>query len=237
MILASVGDGFVLALLFRVVSAHQALQLGKLADDFGEQIRLAQPRGALRLLHVGADERRKLGCEPLDALDALGLRAELLVKHDILELRQPVFEPRLQIGLVEELRIRQPRADHALIAGDDRLAAVGRLDVGNEDELVDQLGVRRIAQHEAFQVGADGGADHLLGDSQKARIERTHQHHRPLDEAGDFGKEALVLDQFEPLRESKLLRLGEDDVAPPLRIEHHLGLVELVPGSRRAGAP
>ena len=63
-------------------------------------------------------------------VDPLGLRAELLVEHDLLELRQPVFQPRLQIGLVEELGVGEPRADDALVAGDDRLAAVARLDVG-----------------------------------------------------------------------------------------------------------
>ena len=130
MILDGVGDGFVLALRLGVVFAHRALQFGKFADHFGEQIRLAQPRGALGFLHIGADQRRQLGREPLDALDALRLRAELLVKDDVLELRQPVFQPRLQIGLVEEFRIGEPRADDALVAGDDRLAAVFRLDIG-----------------------------------------------------------------------------------------------------------
>ena len=42
-----VRDGFVLALLFRVVFSHQALKLGKFADDFREQIRLAKMRSTL----------------------------------------------------------------------------------------------------------------------------------------------------------------------------------------------
>ena len=99
----------------------------------------------------------------------------------------------------------------------------------DQDELVDQLGVRRVAQHEAFLVVADGGADHLFAGCAETCVERAHQHHRPFDQAGDFGQKAVVLDQFEPLREGELLRLGEDDVAPPLGVEHHLGLVELVP--------
>ncbi len=100
--------------------------------------------------------------------------------------------------------------------------------IGDQHEFVDELGVRRVAQHEAFLVVADGGADHFLGDLQKLFVERAHQHHRPFDEAGDFGQQPFVLDQFEPLREGKLLGLGEDDVAPPLGVEHHLGLVELL---------
>ena len=63
---------------------------------------------------------------------------------------------------------------------------------------------------------------------QKLFVERAHQHDRPFDETRNFGQQPLVLDQFESLREGKLLGFGEDDVAPPLGIEHDLGLAELV---------
>src|SRR5207247_1882816 len=72
--------------------------------------------------------------------NALVLRAKLLVEDDVLEFRQPVFEAELQVGVVEELRVGQPRADDALVAGDDRLAAVGRFGVGGEDETSSKLG-------------------------------------------------------------------------------------------------
>ena len=42
MLLARGGDGGILALRQRVVLAHQALQFGEFADDFGQQIRLAR---------------------------------------------------------------------------------------------------------------------------------------------------------------------------------------------------
>ena len=51
------------------------------------------------------DQRRELRRQSLNALNALGLRAELLVEHDLLELRQPVFKLHLKIGLVEEFRV------------------------------------------------------------------------------------------------------------------------------------
>ena len=85
-------DGFVLALGLGVVFAHRALQFGEFADHFGEQIGLAQPRRALGLFHVGADQRRQFRGEPFDSFDALGLGAELLVEDDVLEFRQPVFK-------------------------------------------------------------------------------------------------------------------------------------------------
>ena len=104
-LLARGGDGGVLALRQRVVFPHQALQFGEFADHFGQQIGLRQMRGALGLFDIGADQRRDLRRQPLDPLDALGLRAELLVKHDLLEFRQPRFQLRLQVGLVEEFRV------------------------------------------------------------------------------------------------------------------------------------
>ena len=85
-------DGFVLALRLGVVFPHQALQLGKFADDFGEQIRLAQPRRAFGLLHIGADQRRQLAGQSFNPFNALGLGAQLLVKDDVLEFRQPIFK-------------------------------------------------------------------------------------------------------------------------------------------------
>ena len=68
----------------------------------------------------------------------------------MLEFRQAVFESRFQVGLIEEFGVGQPGADDALIAGDDGFAAVFCLDIGDEDEFVDQLGVCRVAQHKAF---------------------------------------------------------------------------------------
>jgi len=164
------GDRFVLVLRFGVVTAHQALQLGEFADHLGEQVGLAELRRALGLGDVGADHGRKLSGERDDAGDALGLAAELFMKHDVLEFRQTLFELGLEIGLVKELGVRQARADDALVAGDDRLAAIGRLDIGDQDELVDQLAGRRIAHHEALLVGADGRTDDFAGDVEEVFI-------------------------------------------------------------------
>src|SRR5690606_33403700 len=95
--------------------------------------------GALRLRRIGADERGYLLRQRGDALDPLALRAELRMEDDAVELRQPRVERRLQVGLPEVARIGQARADHAAVAGGDRLAAVARLDVGDHDEAVGEL--------------------------------------------------------------------------------------------------
>ena len=65
------------------------------------------------------------------------------------------------------------------------------------------------------------------GIDEERRVERTHQRHRPFDQAGDFGEQAVVLDQFEALREGEILGVGADHVGAARGIEHHLGGFEL----------
>ena len=110
----------------------------------------------------------------------------------LLEFRQPVFELRLQIGLVEEFRIAQPRADHALVAGDDGLAAVARFDVGDEDELVGELaGLRDRCTTKHFWLLRMVARITSPRNRQEFLVERAHQHHRPFDQAGDLVQQHL----------------------------------------------
>ena len=106
------------------------------------------------LLGVGADQRRKLHRQSRNPLNAFVLRAKLLVEDDVLELRQPLFQPDLQVGLVEELRVGEARTDHARIAGDDLTSAVGRLDVGNQDEASRKLGALTLP-HSPLKTGVN----------------------------------------------------------------------------------
>ena len=87
MLLACRRDACVLALGQRVIFPHQTLQLGEFAHHLGEQISFGEPRRAFCFLGVSADHGRKLACETLDARDALSLRAEFLVKDNVLEFR------------------------------------------------------------------------------------------------------------------------------------------------------
>ncbi len=160
------------------------------------------------------------------------LRAELGVKHDIqrpqfgealvqrLALVRKVRQRRL-VGLPEIERVGQAGAHHAAIAGGDGLAAVAGDDIRNQQEFIGQPARFRVAQHKTFLVGADRGADHLVGNVQKTLVEFAHQHDRPFDQAGDLVQQALVLDQFQPLSESEVARVVQDDVAPPRRVKHH----------------
>ncbi len=132
----------ILLLLERVIAAHHALQLGELADHpEADEIGLGEDGGALGEVGVGADQRRDLAREPPHALHALILGAELLVEDDLLQLRHALFERHLAVLVEEELGVGKPRADHPLIAGDDGLAAVLGLEIGDHDEAVGELAV------------------------------------------------------------------------------------------------
>ncbi len=122
-----VGHARVLLLVERVIAAHHPLQLGELADHDADEVGLGEDGGALGEVGIGADQRRDLARQHAHALHALVLRAELLVEHDLLQLRHPVGQHDLAVLVEEELGVGEPRSDHPLVAGDDRLAAVLRL--------------------------------------------------------------------------------------------------------------
>ena len=68
------------------------------------------------------------------AVDLVGNRPQLLMKHDLVELLRLLGERHLEILLPEEFRVRQPRRQHLAIAGDDAGAAVLGGDVRGADE-------------------------------------------------------------------------------------------------------
>ena len=126
-----VGDQRVLFLVERVIAAHHPLQLGELADHVADEIGLGEDRGALGEVGIGADQLGDLARQHAHPLHALILRAELLVEDDLLQLRHPLFEHHLAVVIEEEFGVGEPRGDHPLIAGDDGLAAILGLEIGD----------------------------------------------------------------------------------------------------------
>ncbi|MNC91797.1 hypothetical protein D3C83_81150 [compost metagenome] len=59
------------------------------------------------------------------------MAAKFFVKDNLLKLRHPLFERHLAVLVEEELGVGQPGGDHPLIAGDDGLAAVLSLEIGD----------------------------------------------------------------------------------------------------------
>ena len=74
------------------------------------------------------------------------LRAQLGVEDDALELLDPAFQRVLAVLVPEEFGVRQARAQHPLIAGDDLLAAILGDHVGDQGEAVGHFPVFGIAQ-------------------------------------------------------------------------------------------
>jgi hypothetical protein len=89
------------------------------------------------------------------AVHLVGYRAQLFVEDDLVEFLRLIVERDLQILIPEEARVREAGGEDFLVAFDDGLAAVGRIDVGGADEGVGQ-GPRAIAADEVFLVHAGG---------------------------------------------------------------------------------
>ena len=219
-----VGDCRILLLVERVIAAHHPLQLGKLADHVAGEIGLGQDRRALGKVWIGAHQLGDLAGEHAHALHPLILRAELLVKDDLAELRHALFEHHLAVVVEEEFGVGKPRCDHPLIAGDDGLAAILGLEVRHHDEAVGEM--LAAPQREAFLMRLHRGGEHFARHIEEALIEAPHQRHRPFGEPGILGEQRHVLDQHELLLGRELLRALEDDRLALAWIEDDVGVAQ-----------
>ncbi len=188
-----IGHGLVLAAFQRDVAADHALHFGELANRLADQIGLGQPRRALRLVRVRVHHRRDLAREPRDPVHPLAQCAELVVEGDLVELGGHRVQPARPVVAPEELGVRQPRADHALVALDDRRAAVISFDIRDEDKAVRQRAVLS-AEREAFLVLFERGDEHFRRDVEKVRVEAARQHHGPFDKPCVLVDQPVVFD-------------------------------------------
>ena len=173
-----------------VVHPHDTLGVGELADHVGHQITLGEQTGTLGLSHIGADTLGDKAGDGLDALD-LGLDgAQLLLEQHGFKARQAGGQGLLEVGLEEELGVRETGANHLLVAADD-LARVFRLDVGDEDELRQQLAVL-VVDREVLLVTLHGVHQRFSRNGQELLFEVGGQHHRPLDQCGHFFQQGVV---------------------------------------------
>ena len=231
-----------LALLQRVVAAHHPLQLREFPDHPAHEIGLAQGSRPLAEPPVKTRHVRRQGSDELaQPFGLLPDAAELGVEDDRLQRRQPILQPGLAVLVPEELGVGQARPQHALVAGDDRLAAVGCHHVGHDDEARRQAAVRR-EQREIFLMRAHRGRQHLGRHRHEGRIDRPGQDHGPFDQPGDLAQQRVILLQGQPLVGGKPQRVAQDDLPPLGRVEDHVGGTQAVailleaahPRSRRA---
>src|SRR5262245_61028041 len=79
-----------------------------------------------------ADDRGNRRRQFLDPAHPLALAAKLGMEGDVVELRQEFLKRRPPVLVPKEPRIGKPRRNHAVIAGDDSLAAIPGDHVGDE---------------------------------------------------------------------------------------------------------
>ena len=178
----------------RVVAAHDALQLGKLAHHGGEQVALAQlaPRGASH--RAARRPRRRRRCrarrcarilspsEPSCAWKVTASSAATRAASGC----APVLLP-------EEGGIREPRPHDALVARAHH-CGVAALDVADRDEPRHQP-PGAVLDREVALVILERRDQHFARQRQEARLERPGDRHRPFDQRGDFLEQRLLDDR------------------------------------------
>ena len=144
-------DGRVHVLGLGVVAAHEALQLGEFADHAGDEVGLGQLGGALgerrlaQLLRVAICRASSLtrsarsNCVPSFSWKVMPFSSSRIISSFF-----------LRSCSQKNLASDEARRDHLLVAGDDGLAAVPGLLVGDQQEVVRQL--LAVAQREALLV-------------------------------------------------------------------------------------
>ena len=140
MVFNRVRNFLVQAVVPRVITPHDALQLGELTHHVGHQIGFGK---ACR--HIGLGRQRlaanllanRPGNRPYP-FHAFALGAQLVVVNHFGQARYPRFQRLLAVLVKEKLGISQARAHHALVALNDG-TGISRVDVAHHQKLVGQL--------------------------------------------------------------------------------------------------
>ena len=89
----------------RIVPPHYTLQFRELADHFGHEVYLCQPRCAFRQIRVRANLRRQFPRQRRHALNLVAHRAQLFLERDGLQLLAHHLKRRRLVLFPEEARI------------------------------------------------------------------------------------------------------------------------------------
>ena len=117
-----VGDVMAQAIVARIVAAHDALQLWKLAHHVGEQIGFGQLRcGVCRLREcIAAQGLAQCFGDAAHTRHALALRAQFVVIHNFVQTFNARRQCFLAVLVKEEFGIGQTGAHHTFVATNDR---------------------------------------------------------------------------------------------------------------------
>ena len=193
-----------------VITAHNALKLGKFAHHAGQQVGLGQASGLLRLAveyvkvllvvcgigHLGHAQLVDNGVGHLPhTLAALPLRAQFVVVHHFGQTAHAAFQRFFAVLVEKELSIGQTRAHHALVAADHG-AGIGRPDVADHQEPVGEFS-GGIEQRKIFLVGLHRQNQALLRHVQKLLLELAHQHVGALDQRSHLIQQRIVFNRVQ----------------------------------------
>lgn len=159
------GDLGSLAREARVMTTHDALQGRKLDDRVGDEVGLAQQRGAHDVIALGTRDTSGVA-DSLGVLhDAHGLvvdASELLLEHDALQAIDITLEWLAAILDHEEGRVIETGAHDALVACDDGLG-IGGIAIAHDEKRVVERAIglihREVALMLEHRVGDDLGRD------------------------------------------------------------------------------
>ena len=157
--------------------------------------------------------------------------AETLVEQQRAEPIEARLERRLAIGLPEELRVAQPRRQHALGVDGDRARVVG-LDVGDREERRQQP-PRIVGDREVVLVMDHRRRQHFLGQVEELGRERAGDDRRVLHQVDDLLEQAglRAAGAADAAAEAARVRveLARDARVALLALEQHEVLAELGP--------
>ena len=230
----------VFAVMQRVIAAHDALQLGELADHAGGQIGLAQKRRALRFRPcrcIGADDLRDFAGQRFDALHALQLRAELGVEDDAFEVGDAAFQRALrswsQKNFASDSRARSTRSLPATISLPPSSASM----LATTTKLLASLLVR-VAQREIFLMRAHGGLKNFRRHIHEGLVDLRRSAPPAIRQAPSLrsARPSSSINSS-PSANAFCLRLVQDDLAPLGGIQDHMRVAQLRLVIVEAGEP
>ena len=102
----------------------------------------------------------------------------------------------LRIFCLEEHRIREPRGNNFAIPCFNRLTAIRRDLVGDNNEMRREISCFGVTDGKCLLMRFQCQANDFIGQFQKALIHIAEQHDRPFSEARHFIKEAFILNKL-----------------------------------------
>mmetsp|Transcript_28293 Transcript_28293/g.52612 ORF Transcript_28293/g.52612 Transcript_28293/m.52612 type:complete len:443 (-) Transcript_28293:1236-2564(-) len=206
-----------------VIPPHQALKFRELIYHLGAEIRFGPARGLVRLAKGRTSHRCNSACQCCDAGDAIPLAAELVMKGNLFQALKPCICPgrsHANVVFPEELRVRQARKQHLLVASKNGLAIVFGLAVGNGHKLLDAPCLR-VLHREELLVLFHRGLQHLWRQAKEVLGNITHQHNRPFYKTCNLGQQTFVLNQLQPLGKRHIGGVVPDSFGALFGVQNH----------------